>query len=104
MKNPKVGERVVMYLADKRVTGFIKEFYNDKTPTVLFIEDGNFYEWMAHPKQLRRLVPKKRTKKRMEFWIVSTRCDAWHVYGSYSDAYESLAPGEEIIHVREVKP
>ncbi len=63
MKNPKVGERVVMYLADKRVTGFIKEVYNDKTPTVLFIEDGNFYEWCAHPKQLRRLVPKKRRER-----------------------------------------
>lgn len=66
---PAVGDRVAVYWHDERLTGRITEATEKG---ILFVEFDTGLTKYVHPKQCRRLVPKKKRDGRT-FWL--TICD-----------------------------
>ncbi len=95
MRNALVNERVAVYVGGHRLQGVVAQVLSDDACRVT-TGTGTF---VAHTKQLRRLVK----KKRREFWVVWRPDGEWGVFGNSNGAHSSAGLVGEVIHVREVK-
>ena len=103
--NFKVGDRVAIYSSD-RMVGTVDEIRSDGSIWCRVSRNGQpYWNGLTHPKQLRRLKP----KKRREFWIKESVSGCPGAY--YPPVISTIDPKQQDIiqdnrpwiHVREVR-
>lgn len=96
----KVGERVAVYTGGGRIHGVVQEIKGDR---ILVRSRDDTFEAFFHPKQLRRLLPKK---PRREFWVNVYADGTLSVFSNETSATMGMAenmPGSKSYRVREVR-
>lgn len=78
----KVGDRCAVYTSRGRNVGTVMEI-SEHTGNIKVVEGDNFCSWV-HPKQCRRLIP----KKRREIWVVIDNKNMVFTFDSKEEAQE----------------